>query len=275
MRALALLLSSAVVVIACGSSPSAPSSPSTNTPPVTTDPTPTPTPPVTTPPAATACTTFGGREVTLNRTTPQWTASPLDANQIRLITNGSETNDGRFAYVWVKDGGFANIYAPSDGVLIRIRHKVPNSQFNSEDWDFFFLVACDPARGGEAASIFRFNHITDPRADLRAAFSAGSLPAPQIEPTFEEHEERQVPTTNIRVSAGELLGSTRGTPNAHDFDFQIAINDVTVCPFDPLPEPAKSTLKALLGPGPQAPGGGSGQPQAGYPCTGYGARPIK
>lgn len=263
----------AASIIACGSGGSSPTAPADSTPVVTT-----PTTPPTTggggtvTPPATECTTFGDRKVTLNRTSATFTAAPFNAGELRLITNGEETNDPRFSYQWIREGGSANIYAPADGTLIRVRHKVPNSQFNSEDWDFFFLAACDPSRRDDGDTIFRFNHITDPRADLRAAFAFGALPAPQIEPTFIEFEERQVPTSNITVRAGELLGSTRGTPTAHDFDFSIAVMNATVCPFDQLVEPHKSVLKALLGPGPQ--GGGSwGSPQPGYRCTGYGARP--
>jgi hypothetical protein len=266
------LLCIAAVAIACGSAPAS----STDSPTSPTVPT-VPTVPGATPQPATACTTFGDRKVTLNRTVAQFTAAPFEASELRLITNGEETNDPRFAYVWVKESGgsgSANIYAPADGTLIRVRHKVPNSQFNSEDWDFFFLAACDPARPADGDTVFRFNHITHPRADLRAAFSAGSLPAPQVEPTFIEFEERQIPTTNITVRAGELLGSTRGTPAAHDFDFSVAVMNATVCPFDVLPDPHKTLLKNLLGPGPQGPNSSSwGLPQPGYPCRGYGAKP--
>lgn len=225
----------------------------------------------------TECTTFGDRKVTLNRTVAQFTAAPFNASELRLITNGEETADARFAYIWVKESGgsgSANIYAPADGALIRIRHKVPNAVFDSNDWDFFFLAACDPTKRTEGDTIFRFNHITHPRADLLAAYAFGSLPAPEIEPVFNEHEERQVPLVNITVRAGELLGSTRGTPTAHDFDFTISILNATVCPFEVLPEPHKSALLGLLGPGPQGPNRASwGLPQPGFPCRGYGAKP--
>lgn len=221
--------------------------------------------------ASGSCGTFGNKTVTVGRTTAVFQAAPFNADELRLITLGSETNDPRFVYVWVKPAGSARIYAPADGVFIRIRHKVPNSQFNSEDWDLFFLAACDPSRPTEGDTIYRFNHITDPRADFKAAYAFGSLPAPQVEPTFIEYEERQVPTSNITVKAGELLGSTRGTPEANNFDFQVAINNATVCPFDPLPEAIRTPLRALLGPGPRV--GGGNVPQAGYPCTGFGDKP--
>jgi hypothetical protein len=218
------------------------------------------------------CTTYGGKQVMLARTSAAgtFTSAPFNASDLSLITNGIETNDPRFSYQWIRNrGGSVNIYAPTDGVLIRLRHKTANAEFNSDDFDLFFLVACNPNRPNEGDTIVRFNHITDPRADLRAAYAAGSLPAPDI-PAGVEHEERQVPLANIAVRAGELLGSTRGTPTGNNFDFQIAINNATVCPFSVLNEPHKTALTNLLGPQSASP---FGPPVAGYPCTGYGGPP--
>ncbi|HEY0963139.1 MAG TPA: hypothetical protein VGE69_12370 [Pseudomonadales bacterium] len=224
------------------------------------------------------CRSFGGRTV------PVWhgsadgifTHAPFAAADLNLITNGSETNDSRFAYPWVKHApGAANvapidIFAPADGVLIRLRHKARNlPDFDSDDYDLFLLVACDPQRPDRTA-IVRFNHITEPRADIKAAFAFGDLGAPVFQPVFSEHEERQVPLVNIVVRAGEWLGRTSGTPVAHDFDFMIAIDDVSVCPFAVLDEPHRSQLLAMLGPKTSSP---FGPPQPGYSCNGYGARP--
>lgn len=254
-----------VLAVAClagacgGSSPSAPGT-STSTTPVTSTPT---------TPAATPCTSYRDQKITLTTRTASFTNAPFNASELALITNGDETNDPRFSYQWVKSGS-TSIYAPADGVLIRIRHKAENlPDFPSDDYDFFFLAACDPARPSESDTIFRFNHITDPRADLKAAYGFGALPAPSFNP-FDEHEERQAPTTNIVVRAGELLGSTRGTPFAHDFDFSISVNNATVCPFSVLNEPHKTTLLNMLGPISSSP---FGPPTPGYPCRGYGAKP--
>lgn len=182
------------------------------------------------------------------------------------------TNDARFSYQWIKrQGERIDIYAPADGVLVRLRHKTENLPiFPSDDFDLFFLVACDPARPGSNDVIVRFNHITDPRPDIKAAYGFGSLGAPVFTPAFEEREDRQVPLVNIAVKAGDYLGSTSGTPTARDFDFQIGINDVSVCPFSVLNEPHRSDLLALLGPQSATPFGPS---VPGYACRGYGARP--
>jgi hypothetical protein len=183
-----------------------------------------------------------------------FTSAPFEASDLSLITNGEETNDRRFSYQWIRDGRQASLFAPADGVLVRIRHKTENPpDFPSDDYDLFFLVACDPdARD----TLLRFNHVTDPRPDIKSAYAFGPLPAPSFNP-FEEHEERQVPTTNIQVRAGELLGTTTGTPFAHNFDFMISVNNVATCPFVVLSEPYRSTLLGLLGPLSASPGGGS------------------
>jgi hypothetical protein len=230
------------------------------------------------PPPVAHCTSYGGRTVPVWHTSAAgiFTHTPFAAADLNLITNGKETNDPRFSYQWVKSSpGQAtvapiNIYAPADGVLIRVRHKARNlPEFDSDDYDLFLLVACDPTRP-DKTTIVRFNHITEPRPDIKAAFAFGALGAPVFTPVFNEHEERQVPVTNIVVRAGDYLGRTSGTPVAHDFDFMIAVDDVSVCPFSVLAEPARTQLLNKLGPQSASP---FGPPVSGYPCEGYGGRP--
>ena len=219
-----------------------------------------------------SCSTYGGRTVQVGyrNSTQVFTHTPFNASDLALITNGIETNDSRFAYTWIKKQGTKiDIYAPADGVLIRMRHKAENlPDFPSDDFDLFFLVACDP-NAPQNQTIVRFNHITDPRPDIKAAYAFGALGAPVFNP-FDEHEERQVPTVNIAVKAGDYIGSTSGTPVARNFDFQIGINDVTVCPFSVLEEPHRSRLLGLLGPQANSP---AGPPVANFSCQGYGGRP--
>ncbi len=234
-------------------------------------------------PAAVAqCPSYGGRTVPVWHTsaTGVFTHAPFAAADLNMITNGIDTNDPRFSYPWVKQVPSQsspvvpiNIYAPADGVLVRMRHKAQNlPEFDSDDYDLFFLVACDPARPDKEVLV-RFNHITEPRPDIKAAFAFGSLGAPVFKPVFDEHEERQVPVTNIVVRAGDYLGRTSGTPVAHDFDFMIAIDGFSTCPFNVLNEPHRTQLLNMLGPG--GTGGNSpfGPPVPGHPCTGYGGRP--
>lgn len=220
-----------------------------------------------------SCHTFGDRTVTVGYRGGDgvFTHAPFKPEDMAMLTNGEETNDARFAYTWIKNRGESvPIYAPADGVLIRMRHKVKNLPvFDSDDFDMFFLVACDPDRPGSDV-MFRFNHITEPRPDIKAAYAFGTLGAPTFDPEFVEHEERQVPLQNIAVKAGDYIGSTSGNPGAFGFDFQIGINDATVCPFEVLVEPHRSALLALMGPQTNTP---FGPPVPGYPCKGYGGRP--
>ena len=264
MRYLSVLVIACGLATACGggSSPTAPTEPSDSSPGGATTP----------PAASTQCSAFGGRNVTVGRTssTDLFTDAPFNASDLSLITNGDETNDRRFSYQWIRDGRRAPLFAPADGVLVRIRHKAANlPDFPSDDYDLFFLVACDPDNPVARDTLVCFNHVTDPRPDIKSAYAFGPLPAPSFNP-FEEHEERQVPTTNIQVRAGELLGTTTGTPFAHNFDFMISVNNVATCPFVVLSEPYRSTLLGLLGPLSASPGG---PPVLGYPCQGYGGSP--
>jgi hypothetical protein len=198
-----------------------------------------------------------------------FTASPFKVGDISMITNGNETNDARFAYVWVK-APYAKIplYAPADGVLTVIRHLTSNKVFPSDDFQVQFNLT------STCNDYWRFNHFTDPRADIRAAYSYGDKCSSCFDdngnPTA-RYEEYEKPGTAIKVKAGELIGYTSGTPFAHDFDFAIQISDKTVCPMSVLAEPHKSTLLAMLGPGPRS-ANPSSVPQPGYACVGYGAR---
>jgi len=198
-----------------------------------------------------------------------FTASPFKSSDISMITNGNETNDARFAYVWVK-APYAKIplYAPADGVLTAIRHLTANKVFPSDDFQVQFNLT------STCNDYWRFNHFTDPRADIRAAYSYGDKCSSCFDdngnPTA-RYEEYEKPGSAIKVKAGELIGYTSGTPFAHDFDFAIQISDKTVCPMSVLAEPHKSTLLAMLGPGPRS-ANPSSVPQPGYACVGYGAR---
>jgi len=193
-----------------------------------------------------------------------FTASPFKSSDISRITNGNEGNDPRFAYVWVKEP-YTKIplHAPADGVLTAIRHLTATKFFPSDDFQLVFNLSTT------CGDYWRFNHVTDPRADIRAAYSYGDKCSSCFDdngnPTA-RYEEYEKPGTAVKVKAGELIGYTSGTPFAHNFDFAIQISDKTVCPMSVLAEPHKSSLLAMLGPT------SSLVPQPGYACVGYGAR---
>ena len=171
------------------------------------------------------CPAFGGRNVPVWHTsaTGIFTHAPFAAADLNLITNGVETNDARFSYQWVKQTpgqqsvAPINIYAPADGVLVRLRHKARNlPDFDSDDFDLFLLVACDPVQPHNS-TIVRFNHITEPRADIRAAYAFGELGAPAFGPggprnmrnaRFPRRTSSCVPATTLAGRAARRLRMT-------------------------------------------------------------------
>lgn len=188
-------------------------------------------------------------------------ALPFKLEQLKVITLGKETNDGRFVYPWVATDRTdrTEIFAPADGKLYMIRHKVFEIDGQKgNDYDMFFAVDCK--------TVYRFNHITNPRADIKATYPAGDLASGDYANGGLDIPERVKPKTAITVKAGEALGYTTGTPIARNFDFAVGVakskegDKIATCPFNVFSEPNKSKLLALLGPKT------SGAPQAGYPC---------
>lgn len=193
--------------------------------------------------------------------------APFVASDIALITNGEETNDPRFAYVWLRSPYTPiPVYAPADGTLITIRHLTATKFFPSDDYQLVFEVSA------ACQNQFGFNHFTAPRADIRAAYQFGD----QCSSCFDDsgaptarYPERETPGTAIRVKAGDLLGYTSGTPFAHNFDYWVRVGGKYVCPMNVLPEPSRTTLMNLLGPAKSGNQGEAPGPVPGYPCTGY------
>lgn len=187
---------------------------------------------------------------------------PFKTDEIKVVTLGKETNDSRFLYPWVKNDK-TNIYAPADGVLYKIRHKVYEvGGQKGNDYDIFFQVSCDTA--------YRFNHISNPRDDIKATYPAGNLPSGDYDKGGQDIAERVKPVKAIAVKAGDHLGYTTGTPGAHSFDFAVGVAGTnpqalegelySVCPFSLFNEPLKTNLMNLLGPKTTY------TPQPGYPC---------
>ena len=201
------------------------------------------------------CSVDGGPEIApaVTKFSGTLTAAYTDASKIAYITPG--LGDPRFVYAQIASAGSSvNIYAPAPGVLYLISHKTP--EFGAaNDYDLIFFVDCN--------TIFRINHVTDPRPDIKAAYPAGNLPS--IGYTTGQKGtgfiiKRMIPTKRIVVRAGDLIGTTTGTPLAHNFDFGLFIKFLSVCPFNHYAEPYKTTFMNLLGPanGPATPG---------YACT--------
>lgn len=186
---------------------------------------------------------------------------PFKVNQVKVVTLGKETNDPRFVYPWVNTDTTdrTEVFAPADGKLYMIRHKVYEIDGKKgNDYDMFFAVDCK--------TVYRFNHISNPRDDIKATYPAGDLPSGDYANGGLDIPERVKPTTAITVKAGESLGYTHGTPIARNFDFAVGLSKsregdkLATCPFNVFSDPNKSQLLGLLGPKT------TGQPQAGYKC---------
>lgn len=194
------------------------------------------------------------------------TVSPFDLSTIRMFINGSEGNgtDPRFSYVQIaEEDALVPIYAPAPMLLVKMRLKdgfAVGATRETGDWDLTFLVSCDLE--------IRINHITEPDPVILAAYGFGDEPGTTWNEAGEKTdvEEMMEPVAEVRLEAGDLIGYTRGT-FASNFDFVVAVDQITVCPWEQFTEPVRSDLLAKLGPPPAAPGDG---PVAGWPCTGYG-----
>lgn len=195
------------------------------------------------------------------------TFSPFDLSTIRMFINGSEGNgtDPRFSYVEILNEGEAvPIYAPAPMLLVNMRLKdgfAVGSTRESGDWDLTFVVSCE--------MWIRINHITDPDPRILDAYGFADEPGTYWTDDGEkvDDESKMVPVSEVRLEAGDLIGYTRGTPVASNFDFVVAIDAVTVCPWEQFTEPVRSELLAKLGPPPASPDEG---PVPGWPCDGYG-----
>jgi|GEM_PF-2932661 len=188
-------------------------------------------------------------------------ALPFNLDQVKVVTIGKETNDPRFVYPWVATDKTdkTEIFAPAAGKLYLIRHKVYEIDNKSgNDYDMFFAVDCK--------TVFRFNHISNPRDDIKATYPAGDLPSGDYANGGLDIPERVKPKTAIEVKAGESLGFTHGTPTARNFDFAVGLatskegDKIATCPFNVFSEPNKTKLLDLLGPKT------TGMPQPGYAC---------
>lgn len=190
-----------------------------------------------------------------------FTNAPFKFEQVKFITNGKDTNDPRFVYPWVKTASTdrVEIFAPATGDLYMIRHKVYEIDGKKgNDYDIFFAVDCK--------TVYRFNHISNPRDDIKATYPAGDLPSGDYANGGLDIPERVKPTKVISVKAGESLGYTTGTPTARNFDFAVGVSTskegdkLAVCPPTVFTEPIKSQMSALFGPKT------AGAPQAGFAC---------
>lgn len=166
--------------------------------------------------------------------------SLTEIDKIDRITPGSQTGDSRFTYLWIKGDNEVPIFAPSDGTLVKIAYKNRidvGPGMSQPDYDLTFLVDCQ--------TIYQINHVTNPVSYI-VALKLNADPY-QIKPGIALDEKETKPLKNIVVKAGQKLGSTSGSPNAHNFDFGLFINGAAVCPFERFDGTLRSKWLDLFG----------------------------
>lgn len=169
-----------------------------------------------------------------------FTSGITDINTIAAISSGKQVGDPRVTYLWIKDKKRIPVYAPADGTLIKIEYKnradLPPSM-SMPDYDLTFLVDC--------RTMYSINHITDPIPEL-SELKVGSEPQ-QVVPGHPAPSEMSKPKANLTVKAGQQLGTTTGTPAAHNWDFGLFVDNMAKCPYEEFAEPIRAAWLALMG----------------------------
>lgn len=170
-----------------------------------------------------------------------FTSAITSIGSIAVISPGKLVGDSRFTYLWNKDGQRVPVFAPADGTLVKISYKTRADVapgMSTPDYDLVFLVDCH--------TLYRINHITDPTSEIanlkpiREPLQIGNgYPAPS--------EAQTTPIKYSMVKAGQQIGTTVGTPAAHNWDFGIFVDHMAVCPYEQFPEPIRSAWLALFG----------------------------
>ncbi len=192
------------------------------------------------PPPLSACETGSNPNITFS-------ASFTDLDGIDHIEPLGELqafhNYSAHTYVFIKPEVVeVPVYAPTDMDLINVTD-------DGADFGLMFRASCE--------AVLRFGHITNPVSSIR------NLAVTQGISMF----EGQAPTL-LQVSAGDLIGTTSGTPQARSFDFgvyhserpQTFLNNerfypvetfrYSTCPYDYYTGDLRNQMYALFGPKP-------------------------
>ena len=182
-----------------------------------------------------------------NNPNPKFTHDLTEADKILKITPNSliasKLQDRAFLWIDTAKAAKVPIYAPVDTDLVRGVYKMRITQGQETvDYDLHFQVSCEVW--------FFINHISDPEDKIKKFF-----PKTPATNTSLENYTKFFPL--LHFTAGELIGYTTGTVQAHNFDF--AVFDLNhsnnliggggsedqrfknfICPFDFLPNNLKS-----------------------------------
>jgi hypothetical protein len=187
----------------------------------------------------------GPIETCVSNPNPVFTENITDLSRVSYITPpGIMTNSGTLkshSYIWIADGEDIPIFAPVDMELSAGAYA---SEGGIPQYLLFFEVSCEVE--------VKLDHILDPVDSIRAA-----LPdVPKIEDT------RTTYTDPVSFEAGDLIGYTSGTPQAHNWDFGVynkerldpdaqgvgleGLDERANCPYDYYPSPQKEVYYGLF-----------------------------
>ncbi len=184
---------------------------------------------------------------------PKFTNDLTEIDKILKVTPNSliasKSQDRVFLWIDTTKATKVPIYAPVDADLIKGVYKISRS-IATIDYDLHFQVSCEVW--------FFINHISNPSDKIKKFFPK----TPAANTASENFTQFSVP---LHFSAGDLIGYTTGTAQAHNFDFAvfdlnhantlIGQNGSTdsrlknfICPFDLFPKNLKSDYYKKLDP---------------------------
>jgi len=179
---------------------------------------------------------------------PQFSHHITDIDNVALIQPGGGVekygNQNIIkSHSYIVVNGEVPIYAPTDSVAYEGANYMEEGM---EQYSVFFQITCDV--------FYLFDHIHKPVDKLKSAFTR--------EPAM---DTRTYSIGPVEFFAGELIGYTTGTRNAHHFDFGLYdINEYnsypgyenvdiserdrwSICPFDNFPENIKVDYTSRFG----------------------------
>jgi len=142
---------------------------------------------------------------TCTNTDPVLTADITDFSNVQKITApGSPSSEGPkgHSFIWTENERVP-VYAPVDAVLENGAYYTAGDGATQYILNFRIKNICD--------FVFRFDHIDETVDSVRNVFPLTPRPT--------EDTRGEPPTTEISFSAGELIGYTRGTRQAGNWDF--------------------------------------------------------
>ncbi|MAF79792.1 hypothetical protein CL629_01805 [bacterium] len=165
------------------------------------------------------------QETCVSNPNPVLTADITDMWRVSQITPPGVLMGGvqlkSHSYIWIEDGGTVPVYAPADVELVTGAYYLEGG---ISQYILIFRLSCEVD--------IKFDHILEPIVAIRDAF-----------PDTPKGDTRTDPVGPISFKAGDVVGYTSGTPEAHNWDFGL-YNDSVADPDANVPEAVGTDLRA-------------------------------